>query len=177
MGIWREYFPRTYKIEDNHIHDLGKGWLSDFGAIYTLGVQPGTVIRGNHIHDIKASRYGGSGIYLDEGSSEILVENNLCYRFTEAPFAQHYGRENIVRNNIFAFGDLCAIKWGVFEKHAAFILERNILISDGPAFFHSAKGNPWPQGSMSQRPQSALEYVRQSVRRRNPGRTRRNDVS
>ena len=39
-------------IEYNHLHDIGKEMLSDMGGIYTLGVQPGTRIRNNLIHDI-----------------------------------------------------------------------------------------------------------------------------
>ena len=46
-------------IEFNQLHHIGKDTLSDMGAISTLGVQPGTVIRNNLIHDVEAFTYGG----------------------------------------------------------------------------------------------------------------------
>ncbi|MGC8805073.1 MAG: right-handed parallel beta-helix repeat-containing protein, partial [Candidatus Ratteibacteria bacterium] len=92
-------------IENNIIHDIGKGLLSDMGGIYTLGVQPGTVIRGNIIYRVEKYSYGGWCIYLDEGSSHIIVENNLCAFTNSLIFHVHYGRENTIRNNIFAFGE------------------------------------------------------------------------
>src|SRR5262249_4189600 len=49
-------------VEQNDIYDIGQGWLSDMGGIYTLGLQPGTVIRANRFHDIAAHAYGGWGI-------------------------------------------------------------------------------------------------------------------
>jgi len=65
-------------IEYNHIHDIATDQiLSDGGAIYTLGVQPGTIIRNNLIHNISANRYGGWGIYCDQATTGVLIENNI----------------------------------------------------------------------------------------------------
>ena len=123
------------RIERNHIHDIGKTLLSDMGGIYTLGHQEGTVIRGNRIHNIEMDSYGGWGVYLDEGSSDILVEDNIAYDLTAQPFHQHYGANNLVRRNIFAFGEGGAFIVTRKGEHLSVILERNILVSDGSAIY------------------------------------------
>jgi hypothetical protein len=70
--------------EYNHIYDVMKT-LADGGGIYTLGFQPGTVLRGNLIHDVHRSAYahGGApnnGFFVDEGSKGFLFESNVVHR-------------------------------------------------------------------------------------------------
>ena len=117
-------------VEFNDVHHIGQGILSDMGGIYTLGTQPGTVIRYNLFHDIYSFSYGGWGIYPDEGSTRILVENNVTYRTKSAGFHQHYGKENTIRNNIFAFAKEYQVMRTRAEEHISLIFERNIVIFD-----------------------------------------------
>lgn len=125
-------------IEKNHIYNIGQGLLSDMGGIYSLGVQPGTILRENLIHDIRNYEYGYGGwaYYTDEGSSGILIEKNIGYNCSDTVYHHHYGADNIVRNNIFAFGKNGCVKSSRVEDHVSFRLEKNILVNDfAPIYF------------------------------------------
>lgn len=134
---------QTYniKIENNHVHHIGKlstgdgPILSDMGIIYTLGVQPGTVIRNNLFHDVSGYHYGGWGIYLDEGSSNILVENNIVYNTRQGGFHQHYGKDNLIKNNIFAFSQYHQILLSRAEEYHFYDFYNNIVLLNGDPVF------------------------------------------
>jgi hypothetical protein len=67
------------RIEHNHIHHVGL-MTSDFGGTYTYWTDGGgTVIAHNRIHDARGPGYGGSGIYIDNGSANFVIHHNLCF--------------------------------------------------------------------------------------------------
>ena len=155
---WRwGYAPapnRDNELSWNHIHHLGKGVLSDMGFIYTLGDSRGTVVAGNHGHDMFSYGYtgsGGTGLYPDEGSRGILWTSNLVHHTKTAALSQHYGMENRFINNIFAFStktnSSVAGRWRV-EKHTSLICSNNVFVWSGKenraAWRGPGKGKPAP---------------------------------
>ena len=106
-------------ISFNHVWNLLQGIMNDGGSIRieagnNMYTAPGNRILNNRIHDVTdasiqdANGYGGEGIYLDNQTGLVDVENNLVYRvssnavFTpQGPAAPN--EANIVKNNILAY--------------------------------------------------------------------------
>jgi hypothetical protein len=98
---------RENTIHANHIHHL-MTILSDGGGIYSLGLQPGSRITNNLIHDVQvnAGRAESNGMFLDEGTQELLVENNIIYDIARSPLRFHKALyPNVVRNNVLVCGE------------------------------------------------------------------------
>jgi len=87
---------KNNRIESNHIHHVMQE-LDDGGGIYTLSNQPGTIIRGNHIHD---SRGWPGGIYLDEGSAFIQVTGNSVNKVRRAMNFNNRSQNRIATCNV-----------------------------------------------------------------------------
>ena len=133
-------------VSYNHLHHLGQRRMSDLAGVYSLGISDGTVISHNVIHDVSCWGYGGWGLYPDEGSSNIVYENNLVYNVSDGGFHQHFGRYNTVRNNILAFSQQEQVR-GTNQKaagdHLSFTFERNIVYFDQGELF----GKTWQWGA------------------------------
>lgn len=129
----------------NRVHHIGQGVLSDMGGIYTLGVAPDSACVGNVFFDVRAHDYGGWGIYPDEGSSGWRIASNLVWNCTcviprtGGGFHQHYGANNLILNNIFAFNSGPPMQATRVEDHLSFTLEHNLIISSNTPFFTG----PW----------------------------------
>ncbi len=134
---WGYYGTVTHDnlITKNHIHDIGRGHLSDMGGVYLLGPQPGTVVSYNLIHDIQTGTYGAWGLYADEGCSDVIFEKNVVYRAQSNAFEQHYGANNTVRNNIFAMTGGPLLKVSLYEDHHSVTFDTNILYADGTKLY------------------------------------------
>jgi len=118
-------------VADNRIHHLGD-ILADMGGIYTLGEAPGTVLRGNVIHDIDGHGASSmSGIYNDNSTADMLMEQNLIYNVRDGGYKLGSGRDNVVRDNIFVAGRNAHCYFCLYyperDKHVAVTLERNIF--------------------------------------------------
>ncbi len=134
-------------VSFNLVHNINEGTMRDGGAIYlAVGNATGNQVLNNVVHDVSsdttAGSYGGWGIYLDNGSSNILVSNNLVYRVGAAPGYNHDGVANLWDNNIFAYGRTSQIQNGSSYTAAAltFTFSHNIVFFDKGLL---QARNPW----------------------------------
>lgn len=143
---YAETMTRCNHVDFNHIHHILQGRLSDGGAIYSLGNQDGSTVCNNWIHDVNGYEDNGSpawGLYTDEGSANILFASNLVERCRSGAIHQHYGRENLFVNNIFATFDNFGVWRSRAENHITIRVMNNIFWWTNPkagAYICNSKG-------------------------------------
>lgn len=97
-------FGNDHLIEYNEIYDVCKTF-SDLGAIYmNEGEKPqnrGTVIRRNYFHNIGESKPGVEGIYPDNFTMGLKIEENVFYRMGNSAIRNNGGAHIRSKNNIF----------------------------------------------------------------------------
>ncbi len=142
----------------NNIYNLGQGVSNDFGCVYfnttPAGAVPptGNQALNNVCHDVTDSNvfsatlpgvagYGGQGIYLDNNTGSVNVENNLVYRVSGSTVAQTCGPQgpnltnvqNTIKNNILAFSRESVKQQGCTPANATnklFDMTNNLIIYD-----------------------------------------------
>jgi uncharacterized protein (TIGR03437 family) len=112
-------------ISFNHVYNLFQGIMNDGGALRiesgnSVYTAPGNKIFNNKVHDVTDASimdpngYGGNGIYLDNQTGLVDVENNLVYRVSANPMYTPQGPATLneastVKNNIFAYGRIAMV--------------------------------------------------------------------
>lgn len=122
---------QAHQVRNNHIHHVMQ-ILSDGGGIYTLGRQPGTVLAGNVIHDVplNAGRAESNGIFMDEGSTDILVEHNNIYNISRSPIRFHRaGNNTISRNRLVAPPGIPTFRYNATDPAVMTMIENEEIVA------------------------------------------------
>ncbi len=130
---------RENVIEGNHIHHIMQ-ILSDGGGIYMLGLQPGSKIVKNRIHDVKinAGRAESNGMFLDEGTTDVVIAKNLIYNIAKSPLRFHRATTNLVKNNnLFCRDENPPIRYNV-TKEEDIKKVKNKVYKEGDADYSEA---------------------------------------
>lgn len=141
MGWVWDSFPtasRDNLIQHNHIHH-NMQQLSDGGGIYTLGTHFSSKLRKNLIHDVPVNmgRAESNGMFLDEGTTDLTIEENVIYNIAKSPLRFHRARKNLVQKNVLVCGErIPHIRYNN-TKPSEITQQDNTIVEEG-------KGTPVP---------------------------------
>ncbi|MFE2491836.1 RICIN domain-containing protein [Streptomyces mirabilis] len=119
--------------------------LCDSAGIYHLSNDPGTVFNGNYIHDvIRGPAACGSpvhGIYLDEGSNNMTLSNNVLSR-TDGFINQNRNGSNVTLTNNTTSGDTVIKASGLESAYQGLAAKLNLAYNKS-ASSSSVYGSGW----------------------------------
>lgn len=97
-------YGNDHLIEYNNIYDICKEF-QDLGAIYmNAGMVPeerGTIVRRNYFHHIGEDKHGVEGIYPDNMTMDMTIEENVFYKMGNSAIKSNTGAYIHTSNNIF----------------------------------------------------------------------------
>jgi hypothetical protein len=148
-------------ISFNHVYNLLQGIMNDGGSIRiddgnAVFAAAGNKILNNKIHDVTdasimdSNGYGGHGVYLDDHTGLVDVENNLVYRVSGADVYSPHGpaalnEANIIRNNILAYGQLSAVSiTGPYKDVSPAVVPENFNITNNLIYFDRSTASTPP---------------------------------
>jgi len=122
---------RDNNLTGNHIHHIMQT-LSDGGGIYMLGLQPGSALTGNLIHDVPVNigRAESNGMFLDEGATDLVISDNIIYNIAKSPLRFHRATTNLVKDNVLSCGDgIPPVRYNN-TREEDITLESNLILQD-----------------------------------------------
>jgi len=149
-------------ISFNHVYNLLQGIMNDGGSIRIDGgnsvfTAAGNKILNNKIHDVTdasimdSNGYGGHGVYLDDATGLVDVENNLVYRVSGFGVYTPHGpalqnQPNTVRNNILAYARLAMVAVGdPYKKTGTFTVIPQSFVYTNNLFYFDRTNNSSPK--------------------------------
>lgn len=119
--------------------------LCDSAGIYHLSNDPGTVINGNYIHDVvrmpAACTSAVSGIYLDEGSNNMTLSNNVLSH-TDGFINQNRNGTSVTLTNNTTSGDSVIKASGLESAYQGLTAKLNLAYNK-PASASSVSSSSW----------------------------------
>ena len=98
--------PTTLKdnvVSGNLVHNT-KAKFADGGTLYNLSASPGSIVEKNYLYN-----FSGVALYLDEGSRNMVYQNNVmqgggAYAFTNGYSLRNNTSDNVLQNNWYTSG-------------------------------------------------------------------------
>ena len=129
------------------MNDAGSIRIEAGNNAYTA---PGDKILNNKIHDVTdasiqdSNGYGGDGIYLDDQTGLVQVENNLVYRVSASAVEMPQGpslpnEANTIRNNILAYARIAMVRISnPYPDGVPIAIPQNAVIENNLFYFDRA---------------------------------------